>query len=98
MSGNQNKNQKLVKARISTERKNVCRRERGSALLVCEGKCTEPCYLQGLLRYLEISAASVEIIEGQTNSNAVAVVKRARQRFEQVPRDRVFALIDGRTG
>jgi len=94
MSANQNKNPKLVKARISTERKKVCRRERGSALLVCEGKCTEPCYLQGLLRYLEISAASVEIIEGQTNSNAVAVVKRARQRFDQVPRDRVFALID----
>jgi hypothetical protein len=93
MQGN-NKNQKLVKARHTAERKKAGRRERGSALLVCEGKCTEPFYLQGILEHLDISAASVEIIEGQSNSNAVAVVNRARQRFDQVPRDRVFVLID----
>ncbi len=94
MSDFQNKNPKLVKARIKAERKKASRRERGTALVVCEGKCTEPFYVQGLLKHLEISVASVEIIKGQKNSNAVAVVNRARQRFEQVPRDRVFALID----
>lgn len=93
MQGN-NKNQKLVKARYTAERKKAGRRERGSALLVCEGKCTEPFYIQGLLKHLDISPASVEIIEGQSNSNAVAVVDRARQRFDQKPADRVFVLID----
>jgi hypothetical protein len=94
MQGNNNKNRKLAKARHKAERKKAGRRERGSALLVCEGKCTEPFYLQGLLKHLDISSASVEIIEGQSNSNAVAVVNRARQRFDQVPRDRVFVVID----
>jgi hypothetical protein len=62
MSDFQNKNPKLVKARIKAERKKASRRERGTALVVCEGKCTEPFYVQGLLKHLEISVASVEII------------------------------------
>ena len=93
MPGNST-NYKLAKTRLKAERKNAGRRERSSALLVCEGKCTEPFYLRGLLQHLDISAASVEIIEGQSKCNAVAVVNRARQRFDQVPRDRVFVLID----
>lgn len=94
MRENQAKHRQLARERAKTARKKAGRRETGSALLVCEGECTEPFYLQGLLQYLDINAASVEIIEGQTKSNAVAVVNRARQRFDQVPRDRVFVLID----
>jgi hypothetical protein len=85
---------RLANERAKVERKKAGRRETGSALLVCEGECTEPYYLKGLLHYLEINSASVEVLHGQTKSNAVAVVNRARERFEQVPRDRVFALID----
>ncbi len=94
MRDNQAKHRRLAKEQAKTERKKAGRRETGSALLVCEGECTEPFYLHGLLQHLDINAASVEIIEGQTASNAVAVVNRARQRFDQVPRDRVFVLID----
>lgn len=94
MRENQAKHRQLAKERVKAERKKAARRESGSALLVCEGQCTEPFYLQGLLQHLGINAASVEIIEGQSKSNAVAVVNRARQRFEQIPRDRVFVLID----
>ena len=84
----------LAKARAKAERKQSGRRETGSALLVCEGECTEPFYLKGLLVHLGINAASVEIVPGDTRSNAVSVVKRARERFDQVPRDRVFVLLD----
>lgn len=94
MRDNQAKHRRLAKEQAKTTRKKAGRRETGSALLVCEGECTEPFYLHGLLQHLDINAASVEIIEGQTASNAVAVVNRARQRFDQVPRDRVFVLID----
>jgi len=83
----------IERARI--HRKAFGRRERGGALIVCEGEFTEPYYLKGLLAYLNINSASVEIIAGQTRSNAVAVVKRARDRFQQIPRDRVFVVIDG---
>ena len=53
-----------------------------------------PHYLRGLLHHFGINSASVEVLPGQSNGNAVAVVNRARERFEQVPRDRVFVLID----
>lgn len=51
-------------------------------------------HLKGLLVHLGLNSASVEILPGQSHSNSVAVVNRARERFEQVPRDRVFALMD----
>jgi hypothetical protein len=94
MQENQPKHRQLAKKRHKMERKKATRKENGSALLVCEGECTEPYYLRGLLQYMCISSASVEIIEGQTKSNAVSVVKRAQQRFDRSPRDRVFVLID----
>ena len=62
--------------------------------MVCEGECTEPYYLRGLLAHLGINDASVEVVAGKTDSNAVAVVHRARERFGQIPRDRVFVLVD----
>lgn len=94
MQENSAKQRQLARERAKEERKKSKRTEQGSALLVCEGECTEPYYLNGLRTLLGINPASVEIIPGQTRSNAVAVVKRAQERFEQSPRDRVFVLID----
>ncbi|MFM8246488.1 MAG: RloB family protein, partial [Burkholderiaceae bacterium] len=85
----------LATERAKAERKVSGRSASSSALIVCEGEFTEPFYLRGLLAYLNINSASVEVISGQTRSNAVAVVKRARDRFQQIPRDRVFTVIDG---
>jgi len=59
----------LAKERAKAERKKAGRRETGSALLVCEGKCTEPYYLRGLLHHLGINSASVEILPGQSNQS-----------------------------
>lgn len=84
----------VVIERARVDRKNAGRREKGSALIVCEGEFTEPYYLKGLLAHFDINSASVEVIAGQTRSNAVAVVKRARDRFQLNPRDRVFVVID----
>ncbi|MBL0143803.1 MAG: hypothetical protein IPP91_17270 [Betaproteobacteria bacterium] len=50
MKENQPKHRQLAKERSKSERKIALRRENGTALLVCEGKCTEPFYLQGLLQ------------------------------------------------
>ena len=94
MQDNGAKQRMLAKERSKAERKTSLRIETATALLVCEGECTEPFYLKGLLLHLGINSASVEILPGQSHSNAVAVVNRARERFEQAPRDRVFALID----
>ena len=88
------KKRRLAKERSKAERKKTMRTVSGTALLVCEGERTEPTYLKGLIVHLGLNSASVEILPGQSHSNAVAVVNRARERFEQVPRDRVFALMD----
>lgn len=95
MQDNQAKHRQLAKQRVKIERKKTGRGEAGTALLVCEGECTEPFYLKRLLQHLAINAASVEIMPGQSKSDAMAVINRARQRFEQDPRDRVFVVIDG---
>ncbi len=95
MRDNQPKHRQLAKERAKAERLKACRTEVVSALLVCEGECTEPFYLSCLLTHLGIGAASVEILPGQSKSNALAVVNRARERFEQNPRDKVFVVIDG---
>lgn len=94
MQERKGKNRHLAKEHSHAKRQETGRRERRSALIVCEGKCTEPFYLRGLLQHLRISAANVEIIVGESQSNAVAVVNRARQRFKHTPRDHVFAMID----
>ena len=94
MKDNQPKHRQIAKARGKAERTKAVRRETGSALIVCEGECTEPFYLKGLIQHFGINSASVEIVPGESKSNAIAVVNRARERFEQDPRDRVFVVID----
>lgn len=84
----------LARQRSKIQRKPTGRIEKGTALVVCEGKQTEPFYLRGLLHWLSLTEAHVEIIEGTSKSNAVSVVQRAQRRFEQAPRDRVFVLMD----
>jgi hypothetical protein len=95
MREHQAKHRQLAKERSKIERRKAMRLEHGTALLVCEGRRTEPHYLRELLRLLEISPARVEIIEGQTNADAMSVVRRARQLYERKPEyDHVFIIID----
>lgn len=87
---------RLAKNRHKHERRKARRTEGATALIVCEGKCTEPYYLRALLALLGISTASAVIVPGQTNADSVAVVTRAKTRFAQTPEfDKVFVVIDG---
>lgn len=87
---------RLAKNRHKHERRITRRAERATALIVCEGECTEPYYLKALLALLGISTASAVIVPGQTHADPVAVVTRAKERFTQAPEfDKVFVVIDG---
>ncbi len=87
---------RLAKNRHKHERRSARRTERVTALIVCEGKCTEPYYLGALLALLGISTASAVIVPGQTDADPVAVVNRAKERFAKAPEfDKVFVVIDG---
>lgn len=94
MRENQPKHRQLAKEKRIAERRNKSRQESATAWIVCEGKTTEPFYIESLLAYLRVNTVSVGVVSGRSDSDAVSVVKRARDRFESEPRDRVFAVID----
>lgn len=95
MQDHQPKHRQLAKEHRKSQRERRQRTERGAILIVCEGKRTEPYYLSGLRTALNVPSARAVIIDGKTDSDAIAVIRRARERFQQTPDfDRVFALID----
>ncbi|MBS0419483.1 MAG: RloB domain-containing protein [Proteobacteria bacterium] len=64
-------------------------------LIVCEGRETEPNYLNGLCDAKRINRANVSIVVGDSETDALALVRKARRRFE-IDRDfdRVFVVCD----
>lgn len=95
MRDNQPKHRQRAKERRKIERKTSGRKERSTALMVCEGEKTEPNYLRGLLRQFKISPTSAVIREGNLKTDAVSVVTRARDEFRSNNEyDRVFAVFD----
>lgn len=95
MKYSQPKHRQLSKQRCQFKRKEQQRQANKTTLIVCEGRCTEPYYFKGLLDFLGINNAACEIIAGDTQANAVSIVERASRRFQEIPRDFVFVVIDG---
>ena len=64
-------------------------------LIVCEGQETEPNYLHGLCDARGINRANVTIVPGDSDTDALRLVRKARKRFE-VDRDfdAVFVVCD----
>ena len=64
-------------------------------LIICEGRETEPNYLQGLCDARGINRANVKIVPGDGDTDAFRLVRKARKRFE-VDRDfdAVFVVCD----
>jgi hypothetical protein len=77
------------------ERKRATRAGLSALLIVCEGRETEPNYLNGLCDAKRINRANVTIVPGDDETNALALVRKARHRF-QIDRDfdRVFVVCD----
>jgi hypothetical protein len=64
-------------------------------LIICEGRQTEPNYLRSLCEEYGVNRANVTIISGEEDTNAAALVRKARDRFN-VDRDfdAVFVVCD----
>jgi hypothetical protein len=93
---NHPKRRQLAKERRKLQRRKAWRRELPTALIVCEGSKTEPHYLTGLVRHLGLRPANVQVVGGQSRTDAVAIVERARNRFGETPDfDHVFVVLDG---
>jgi hypothetical protein len=77
------------------ERKKATRVGLASLLIVCEGRETEPNYLNGFCDARRINRANVTIVPGDGQTDALSLVRKARLRFE-IDRDfdRVFVVCD----
>jgi len=92
---NHPRERQLAKERNKLARRKASRANLPTALIVCEGKKTEPSYLRGLLEYLRVNPANAQIVEGISDTDAVSVVKRAKQLFEANPDfDHVLVVLD----
>lgn len=65
-----------------------------TALIVCEGKETEPNYIRGLINYLKIHPKRIDVVYAKHPN---AVVRHAIEKKTQFPGqyDEVFAVFDG---
>lgn len=65
------------------------------ALIVCEGEKTEPEYLKGLRKALDLNPANIKIVSADGN-DPVSIVREAMQTYARNPGefDRVFCVFD----
>jgi len=65
------------------------------ALIVCEGEKTEPEYLKGLRKALDLNPANIKIVSAEGN-DPVSIVREAIQTYRSNPGefDRVFCVFD----
>jgi hypothetical protein len=85
MRENHPSRRQYAKERHKLARKKATRAGLPTALIVCEGKKTVPAYLRGMIEHLRLHPANAQIHEGSSDTDAVSIVKRARQLFEATP-------------
>jgi len=61
-------------------------------LVICEGRETEPNYIDGLREHLRINAAAVHIERGDSVTDPVGLVRKAQKRFK-ADRDYEFVYV-----
>ncbi len=95
MRENQPKHRQLNRERRKLARKKASRKELPVILIVCEGRETEPNYIEGLCNKYRINLANVQIVRGGGATDAKSLVERAKERFtSDRDFDRVFVVFD----
>ena len=96
MKERQPKHRQAARERVRLDRRAASRVGLPTALIVCEGRCTEPYYLGGLIEHLGVNAANAHIQTGSYKTDALSLVRDAQARFRKNPEyDRVFVVLDG---
>jgi hypothetical protein len=92
MRDDQPKHRQMRQEQRRVARRKASRAGLPSVLIVCEGRETEPNYIDGLRDHLRISAAAVHIEPGGSVTDPVGLVRNAHQRFRG-DRDYEFAYV-----
>ena len=78
------------------DRKKASRQGLPAVLIVCEGRETEPNYIDGLRDFLRINAAAVHVVRGESETDPAGLVRKAQRLFKSDGNfDLVYAVCDG---
>lgn len=96
MGDNQPKHRQMRKEQRRLARQKASRGGVPAILVVCEGRETEPNYIDGLRDHLRINAAAVHIEEGDSVTDPVGLVRKAQRLFKSDrDYDLVYVVCDG---
>jgi RloB-like protein len=96
MRDDQPKHRQMRQEQRRVARRKASRAGLPSVLIVCEGRETEPNYIDGLRDHLRINAAAVHIEPGGSVTDPIGLVRNAHQRFrEDRDYDFVYVVCDG---
>lgn len=99
MRDNQPKHRQQRRAEQKLARRKASRKGLPAILIVCEGRETEPNYIEGLCEHLGVNMAAVTIVPGDNATRPPDLVKRAQKLFtEDGGFDRVYVVCDGDAG
>lgn len=96
MRDNQPKHRQMRKEQRRLSRRKASLEGLPSILVVCEGRETEPNYIDGLREHLRINTAAVHVERGDSVTDPVGLVRKAQRLFKgDRDYDRVYVVCDG---
>ena len=99
MRDNQPKHRQQRRAEQKLARRKGNRKGLPAILIVCEGRETEPNYIEGLCEHLGVNMAAVKIVRGDNSTRPSDLVRRAQKLFTtDGGYDRVYVVCDGDAG
>lgn len=98
MRDNQAKHRQMRKEQRRLARQKGARQGLSAVLIVCEGRETEPNYIEGLIDHLGVNSAAVKVIRGESVTDPLGLVRKAQQVFTtDGGYDLVYVVCDGDT-
>ena len=96
MRDNQPKHRQMRKEQRKLARHKGARQGLPAVLIVCEGRETEPNYIEGLCDHLGVNSAAFNVIRGDSVTDPLGLVRKAQRQFTaDGGYDLVYVLCDG---
>jgi RloB-like protein len=93
---NQPKHRQMRKEQRRLARQKASREGLPAILIICEGRETEPNYIDGLRDHLRVNAAAVHIERGDSATDPIGLVRKAQRLFKgDRDYDQVYVVCDG---
>lgn len=96
MRDNQPKHRQMRKEQRKLARHKGARKGLSAVLIICEGRETEPNYIEGLIDHLGVNRAAVKVVHGESVTDPLGLVRKAQRAFtSDGGYDLVYVVCDG---